>query len=84
MMINDLSVSKELDRSALSSVNGGISLIGQGSWTGGAVAVAPQGMGNVGNVTLAINVPAQINVATPVDVNLPLAIGLFGSTAVAA
>jgi hypothetical protein len=83
MMINDLSISKELDGKALSTVHGGTTTVGQGNLFGGAIAVGSQGYGNVGDVTLALNVPVGINVATPINLNLPLAIGAFGSTAIA-
>lgn len=77
MMINDLSVSKELDGKAMSAVHGGLQTSGQGNEAGGAVAI---GMGGgIGDVTLALNLPTQINVNTPVLVNMPLAIGVAGN-----
>jgi len=77
MMIKDLSVSKELDGKAISTVHGGLLSTGQGNTAGGAVAL---GMGGgIGDVTLALNLPTQINVNTPTLVNLPVAIGVAGN-----
>ena len=77
MTIKDLCVSKELDDEASSSVRGGLQSTGQGNIAGGAVAL---GMGGgIGDVTLALNLPTQINVNTPTFVNMPVAIGVAGN-----
>jgi hypothetical protein len=82
LMIKDLSVSKEFDDKAMSTVHGGLQTSFQGNYSeGGALAV---GSGGVGNVTLALNLPTMINLAVPTlaSVNVPVAIGV-GGTAVA-
>jgi hypothetical protein len=77
MMIKDLSVSKELGGKAMSTVHGGLLSPGQGNTAGGALAVGTGG--GIGDVTLALNLPTQINVNTPTFVNLPVAIGVAGN-----
>jgi len=71
LMITDLSVSKELEGQA---VRGGFTY--QGNTAGGAVAVLEGG--GIGNIALAVNVPEQFNINTPVILNMPLAIGIAG------
>jgi hypothetical protein len=76
-MIKDLSASKELDGKAISTVHGGLLSNDQGNKAGGAVALGTGG--GIGDVTLALNLPTQINVNTPTLVNLPVAIGVAGN-----
>ena len=82
LMIKDLSVSKEFDGKAMSTVHGGLQSSLQGNSAGGALALG-SGSG-IGNVTLALSLPTQINVNVPTlaNVDLPVAIGVAG-TAVA-
>jgi len=77
LMIKDLSVSKEFDGKAMSTVHGGVLSNLQGNMAGGAVALG--GGGGIGDVTLALNLPTQINVNVPTLVNLPVAIGVAGN-----
>jgi hypothetical protein len=76
LLVNDLSVSKELDGQAMSDLNGGFQVLGQGNSAGSAVALT---QGGIGNVALALNLPTQINVGLPINVNLPTAIGVAGN-----
>ena len=82
LMINDLSVSKEFDGKAMSAVHGGLLSSFQVNSAGGALAVGSGG--GIGNVTLALNLPTQLNVNVPsvANVDVPVAIGV-GGTAVA-
>jgi hypothetical protein len=80
LMIKDLSASKELDHQAMSAVRGGFQTSAQGNGAGGALAIGSNG--GIGNVTLAINVPTQLNVNLPSFVNAPVAVAVAG-TAVA-
>jgi hypothetical protein len=77
LMIKDLSVSKEFDGKAMSTVHGGVLSNLQGNMAGGAVALG--GGGGIGDVTLALNLPTQINVNVPTLVNMPVAIGVAGN-----
>jgi hypothetical protein len=77
LMIKDLSVSKEFDGKAMSTVHGGVLSNLQGNMAGGAVALS--GGGGIGDVTLALNLPTQINVNVPTLVNMPVAIGVAGN-----
>lgn len=77
LMIKDLAVSEEFDGKAMSTVHGGVQTSLQGNTAGGAVALGAGG--GIGNVTLALNLPSQINVNVPTLVNMPVAIGVAGN-----
>lgn len=77
LMIKDLAVSEEFDGKAMSTVHGGVQTSLQGNTAGGALALG--GGGGIGNVTLALNLPSQINVNVPTLVNMPVAIGVAGN-----
>jgi hypothetical protein len=80
LMIKDLSASKELDRQSMSAVRGGFQDSLQANVSGGAYAVGSNG--GIGNTTLAIAAPTQLNYNAPSFVNQPVAVGIAG-TAVA-
>jgi hypothetical protein len=61
----------------MSTVHGGVLSNLQGNMAGGAVALS--GGGGIGDVTLALNLPTQINVNVPTLVNMPVAIGVAGN-----
>jgi hypothetical protein len=80
MMINDLSVSKELDGQA---VRGGFGDTNQANFAGGAVAVT-NSFGSIGTTSLAVAANQQTNINAPYLQYNPTAVALLGSTAWAA
>jgi hypothetical protein len=77
LMIKDLSASKELDGKAMSAVRGGFQDNAQGNFSGDAYAVGSNG--GIGNTTLAIAAPTQLNFNAPSFVNQPVAVGIAGN-----
>ena len=77
LMIKDLAGSEQCDGKAMSTVHGGVQTSLQGNSSGGAVALG--GGGGIGNVTLALNLPSQLNVNVPTFVNMPVAVGVAGN-----
>jgi hypothetical protein len=80
MMINDLSLSVEIDGQA---VRGGTDqTILQGNVAGGATAVGT-GVGSFGTTTFAVSANNQANYASQTYVNSPTVVALLGSSAAA-
>jgi hypothetical protein len=77
LMIKDLSASKELDCQAMSSVRGGFQDSVQANLSGGAYAAGSNG--GIGNMTLAVAAPSQLNFNAPSMVNQPVAVGIAGN-----
>jgi hypothetical protein len=77
LMIKDLSATEELGSKEMSAVRGGFQDSLQANVSGGAYAVGSNG--GIGNTTLAIAAPTQLNFNAPSMVNQPVAVGIAGT-----
>jgi hypothetical protein len=77
MMIKDLSVSKELDSKAMSTLRGGFQDNFQGNVSGDAGALSLNS--GIGSTAVALVAPNQTNVNAPYFMNQPVAVGIAGT-----
>lgn len=81
MMIKNLSVNKELDGKAMSTLCGGLQDNGQLNFSGSAYAVSSNS--GIGSTAVALVASTQNNANAPYFLNQPVAVALAGSSAFA-